>query len=125
MDKRRNSVGPDNPAASNDQSKPRLEQGPGSEDLSETVPLTPTITEPDPLVSGRFQIKHKIGEGGIGIAYLASDRFNDDMLVVLKALHEHTDPNGKEWIERHFQEEVKALARINHHGVVKLIDSGK
>lgn len=77
------------------------------------------------LLDDRFRIIREIARGGIGIAYLASDSQAQDRLVVVKALLEQPDPRYKSWVERHFREEVKALGRIDHPGIVKLVTSGE
>jgi serine/threonine-protein kinase len=77
------------------------------------------------LLDDRFRIIREIARGGIGIAYLASDSQAQDRLVVIKALLEQPDPRHKSWVERHFREEVKALSRIDHPGIVKLVTSGE
>jgi serine/threonine protein kinase len=77
------------------------------------------------LIDDRFVIERELGRGGFGVAYLAIDTKDDDHRVVIKALLEAPDKQHAAWVERKFREEVKALSRINHPGVVKLISSGE
>ena len=92
-----------------------------------TLPLNDLPSHPFPatLIDNRFEIVSEIGRGGIGIAYLANDQGSQNRRVVIKALLEQPDPKEKEWVERHFREEVKALSRIDHPGIVKLVTSGE
>ena len=92
-----------------------------------TLPLNDLPSHPFPatMIDNRFEIISEIGRGGIGIAYLANDRGSQNRPVVIKALLEQPDPNEKQWVERHFREEIKALSRIDHPGIVKLVTSGE
>jgi serine/threonine protein kinase len=89
-----------------------------------TLTLGPESTPKLSTVGGRFEIRREIGRGGIGVAYVATDKLNQDRPVVVKALLSQPEVKEKEWVERHFAEEVKALSRIDHPGVVKFIASG-
>ncbi len=98
-----------------------------NQDSTITLPLSEPPSRPlsATLIDNRFQIINEIGRGGIGVAYLAHDECNQNSPVVIKALLEQPDPKEKQWVERHFREEVKALGRINHPGIVKLVTSGE
>ena len=78
-----------------------------------------------PLIDDRFAIERELGRGGFGVTYLAFDLQDNRRRVVIKALLEQPDSKTREWVERHFREEVKALSRIDHPGVVKLVGSGE
>src|SRR5215510_1379 len=100
---------------------------PVSLENARTLPLKDAASRPlsAALIDNRFEIISEIGRGGIGVAYLANDRLSQNRPVVIKALLEQPDPNEKQWVERHFREEVKALSRIDHPGIVKLVTSGE
>jgi serine/threonine protein kinase len=84
-----------------------------------------TVKQEQPLlIDERFVIQKEIGRGGIGVAYLALDTKEDNKRVVLKALLEQSNAKDFAWVERHFREEMKALSRIHHPGVVKFITAG-
>src|SRR4026209_2523892 len=71
-------------------------------------------------LNGRYLIERELGRGGIGVVYLARDERLHSMPVVIKFLLETAGQN--EWIATKFLQEAEALTRINHPGVVKVID---
>ena len=71
-------------------------------------------------LKGRYLIEREIGRGGIGVVYLARDERLHQMPVVIKFLLETAGQN--EWLSTKFLQEAEALTRINHPGVVKVID---
>jgi len=81
---------------------------------------------PDPYLgktlSERYRIEKQLGRGGFGVVYLARDTHLHDKPVVVKILLEKLEHN--EWFQKKFREECKALARINHPGVVGVLDQG-
>ena len=74
-------------------------------------------------LDGRYFIEKELGHGGVGAVYLARDRKLHDKPVVIKVLLERSvrDP----WVVQKFQQEKEALARVDHHGVVGIIDAGE
>jgi eukaryotic-like serine/threonine-protein kinase len=79
---------------------------------------------PGVMVDKKYLIERVIGEGGMGVVYLAHDRHTDQKVVV-KALHDSlaADPTNRERV----RSEGKALARIDHPNVVRLnavVDDG-
>lgn len=76
------------------------------------------------LIADRFEIEKEIGRGGIGVVYKAIDKKANNNPVVVKVLIEQKDNATRDWVERHFLKEAKALKLINHPSVVQLIDSG-
>ncbi len=86
-------------------------------------PPTLVLSRHERLLSGRYRIVREIGQGGFGTVYLARDEQLENRAVVVKTLlvQNKTDP----WLEKRFAEEVRALARIDHPGVVGVLDQGK
>ena len=86
-----------------------------------------TLIEQDPLigvsVDGRYQLKHKLGSGGFGAVYLASDEKMVSRPVVVKILLD--EKISHEWSVNKFRQETEALARIDHPSIVGIFDSGK
>ena len=78
------------------------------------------ISEPGSQLA-RYRVTHEIGRGGFGVVYLAHDEQLHDKLVVVKVLHERL---SNDQAVRAFEAELKALARINHPGVVPILDCG-
>ena len=72
------------------------------------------------LLNGRYRIERFLARGGAGAVYLARDEQIAGRAVVVKFL-EHHDP----WFKNKFREEMEALARIDHHGVVGVLDAGQ
>jgi len=76
------------------------------------------------LVKDRYRIVKELGRGGFGVVYLARDEQLHSRPVVVKVLLEHTAAQS-EWLSRKFREEREALARLDHPGVVGVLDSGE
>src|SRR5437016_13438247 len=72
------------------------------------------------LLKGRYRIERELGRGGIGVVYLARDERLHSMLVVIKFLLD--DSSQSAWLAKKFMQEAEALTRINHPGVVRVID---
>jgi serine/threonine protein kinase len=73
-------------------------------------------------IKERYLIEKQLGTGGFGAVYLARDQELLSKLVVIKLLHEESLQN--EWAVRKFRHEIEALARIDHPGVVGVLDTG-
>ena len=73
------------------------------------------------LLKERYRVERELDEpGGLSVVYLARDQLFDGRPVVVKM------PLllGEDWPLSTFEREVKALARIDHPGVVGALDSG-
>jgi len=70
------------------------------------------------LVAGRFRLAQRVGSGGMGTVYRATDERTGEP-VALKVLHEYLP----ESVER-FGREVAALARMSHPNIVKYVAHG-
>ena len=70
---------------------------------------------------GDYELVGKLGQGGMGVVYLARQR-SLDRAVALKVLPAHVDDN-RVAVAR-FEREVQALARCEHPNVVKILASG-
>ncbi len=73
-------------------------------------------------VGGRYLIEKELGRGGFGVVYLARDRQLLSKRVVIKVLRD--DLVMDRWVEKKFQQEIEALALIDHPGVVGVLDAG-
>ena len=74
-------------------------------------------------IKDRYVIQRELGRGGFGAVYLAHDEELDSRRVVVKVLLDK-GAEKDEWVLRKFQEEKQALARIEHPGVVGILDAG-
>jgi serine/threonine protein kinase len=71
-------------------------------------------------LNGRYRIERFLARGGAGAVYLARDEQIAGRAVVVKFL-ERQDA----WLRNKFRAEMEALARIDHHGVVGILDAGE
>jgi serine/threonine protein kinase len=75
----------------------------------------------DLVLNGRYKIVRELGTGGFATVYEAHDQTLLSKRVVVKVLHSaKIDP----WLLRKFRQEKEALARIDHPGVVAVLDEG-
>jgi serine/threonine protein kinase len=77
----------------------------------------------DVPLDNRYYIEKELGHGGVGAVYLARDRKLHDKPVVIKVLLEKSLRD--EWVVQKFQQEREALARVDHPGVVGILDTGE
>ncbi len=76
-------------------------------------------------LNGRYEVERELGRGGFGVAYLARDKHMHSRPVVIKTpLTAEGGAFDDPWFRRHFDEEIKALARIEHPGVVRVYEYG-
>ncbi len=73
-------------------------------------------------VGERYVVERELGRGGMSVVYLAHDRQLLDKRVVVKVLL--NEMSADPWIQKKFQQELEALVRIDHPGVVGVLDSG-
>jgi serine/threonine-protein kinase len=99
------------------------------EDNSKGVDTHPGPGRPttDKLVGttldGRYLIERELDHGGVGAVYLARDHKLHEKSVVVKVLLEKSLRD--EWVVQKFQQEKEALARVDHPGVVGILDTGE
>ena len=100
---------------------------PVNSDLTDTVQITPTQTaaflQTGCLLKDRYLIVRELSSGGFGKVFLAQDQQLHNRLVVVKIQLDRAidDP----WFEKKFSEELRALALIDHPGVVGALDSAR
>ncbi|GAB4171176.1 MAG: hypothetical protein Kow0020_05780 [Wenzhouxiangellaceae bacterium] len=70
---------------------------------------------------GAYEVERKLGEGGMGVVYLAHRADGAyEQQVALKVLR----GDLPEWFADRFKRERKILARLQHPGIARLIDAG-
>lgn len=74
-------------------------------------------------LDGRYLIETRLGQGGFGFVYLAADNKTASRKVVVKIMRPEDVDN--EWSKHKFQQEVEALSRLDHPGIVGLFDCGE
>jgi tetratricopeptide (TPR) repeat protein len=71
-------------------------------------------------IFGRFRLREQIGEGGMGVVYLAERTDGVQQLVAVKLVSTLLAAAAQHRLER----EVRILARLEHPSVARLIDTG-
>ena len=96
----------------------------GSETLQrESVPTLDADKMLGETLDGRYLLQQKLGRGGFGAVYLAADTRVASRKVVVKIMR--LEEASNDWSRRRFKQEVEALSRIDHPGIVGLFDSGE
>ena len=78
----------------------------------------------DIVLNGRYRIERELGRGGFGVVFLASDLHLHGRSVVVKAPTTFDSSAASVRTRRKFKAEIEALAKIQHPGVVSVLDSG-
>jgi serine/threonine protein kinase/tetratricopeptide (TPR) repeat protein len=86
-----------------------------------TVASSASVIEGPSTVIGRYKLLEKIGEGGMGVVYMAEQREPVIRRVALKIIKLGMDT--KQVIAR-FEAERQALALMDHPNIAKVLDGG-
>jgi hypothetical protein len=81
---------------------------------------------PGMTLGGRYLVDKELGRGGICAVFLARDlklHYTPVVIKVLLKIWQQT--RRKTWMEKKFKNEIAALARIDHPGVVRALDVGE
>ena len=73
------------------------------------------------VLDGRYRVGAKIARGGMATVYEATD-LRLDRTVAVKVMHEGLA--GDDEFVRRFQREARSAARLSHHNVVSVFDTG-
>lgn len=77
------------------------------------------------LLKDRYLIEGELGRGGIGVVYLARDTQLMNRRVVVKVLLEDSgNALHNPWFKKKFEQEIEALVRLDHPGIVGVLDAG-
>ncbi|WOX04574.1 protein kinase domain-containing protein [Microbulbifer pacificus] len=71
-----------------------------------------------PFYIGRYRATARLGSGGMGVVYLATDERLNRQVAIKKLLHNPNSSNAGERIRR----EALLLAQLNHNNIVQLYD---
>jgi serine/threonine protein kinase len=88
---------------------------------SGTASYDPSPESSGPIISGRYKLLQKIGEGGFGVVYLAEQREPVQRTVAVKVIKPGMD--SAQIIAR-FEQERQALALMDHPNIAKVLDGG-
>ena len=108
------------------QDDPGSGQRPENTDSNETIQFTPTtqtFVQAGAVLNERYRIVRELSSGGFGKVFLAHDQQLHNRPVVVKIQLDH--PIDDPWFEKKFHEELRALALIDHPGVVGALDSAR
>ena len=89
-------------------------------DLLPTVAVSPAIERPGTQI-GPYKIREQLGEGGMGVVYVAEQKEPVRRKVALKIIKPGMD--SKEVMAR-FEAERQALAMMSHPNIAKILDGG-
>jgi tRNA A-37 threonylcarbamoyl transferase component Bud32 len=73
---------------------------------------------------GRYHVEAVIGRGGFAAVYRATDERLGRTVAVKVITHTAGNPEVREEIQRRFQREARAIARLHHPNVVTVYDFG-
>ena len=85
-------------------------------------PLFPEKAEDLPNFDDRFRIIRKLGEGGMGVVYLAEHRVMERLVALKVIRHDLTTTPA---LIKRFHQEVKAAARLIDRNIVTAYDAGE
>jgi len=101
---------------------PKASSGVNPEDEFVTDAIMATDSIVQDSLKGRYQLVRELGRGGFGVTYLAIDTEVASRKVVVKILRKRRSEDA--WSLKKFKGEMEALARIDHPGVVAVVDFG-
>lgn len=92
--------------------------------LQAALVLEPTAKlQTGSTLKNRYRLKRHLGDGGFGQVYLAEDLQLENRQVVVKFL-----PSAQvkaSWHGKRFRQELQALAKLDHPGIVSVYDTGE
>jgi serine/threonine protein kinase len=89
-------------------------------DPGPTRPSTPAV-EPGQLFAGRYKLREKLGEGGMGVVFVADQTEPVQRRVALKIIRAGLDTHR---LLARFEQERQALALMDHPNIAKVFDAG-
>ncbi|MEW5939821.1 MAG: SUMF1/EgtB/PvdO family nonheme iron enzyme [Chloroflexota bacterium] len=77
------------------------------------------------IIAGRYRVEGTIGAGGMAVVYKAYDTRVETEVAVKVIATENLPPKTLERALKRFEREAKALAKLNHPNIVKVMDYGE
>lgn len=84
--------------------------------ISHPVTLSPSVFY-EGVVTGKYRIDRKIGEGGMGVVYEATDQ-SLGRKVAIKKMNDEIKVNGRE--KQRFLDEARTVAMLHHPNIVEI-----
>ena len=82
------------------------------------------LLSPKTMLANRYLIVQKVGQGGMGAVYQATDTRLGHKLVAVKEMSDAaiTDPLEKQQVRQAFEREAQMLAQLNHPNLPRVTD---
>lgn len=93
------------------------------QEISDFPPGTPTEALPTIGHIGRYALKYRIGEGGLGTVYAAHDPLLS-RLIAIKTLNVQLSSEEREQFNTLFLNEARAAGGLSHPHIVTVFDAG-
>ena len=74
---------------------------------------------------GRYEIEREIGRGGMAVVYKAFDPFLNRTVAIKLIKMDAFSPSSFGNIRERFDREAKALAKLDHPNIIKILDFGE
>ena len=100
--------------------KPPAQQEIPADDLEQTIGYVQPV-EPGLVFAGRYKLREKLGEGGMGVVFVADQIAPVQRRVALKVIRSGLDT--RQLLAR-FEQERQALALMDHPNIAKVFDAG-
>ncbi|MEO7037934.1 MAG: protein kinase [Polyangiaceae bacterium] len=91
------------------------------EDTQSFVPTVAQDLEPGRVLAKRFRIEERIGEGGMGAVFRATDLRNERAVAVKTLLPEAAKDPG---LRKRFEREAQMLQKVEHPNFVRFVEYG-
>ncbi len=114
-------IEPVTPNTDDNQDATRVSSGPSpgaGANQSGRIARTPTDLRGQ-VISGKYSIEEKLGEGGMGSVYQAYDAMMK-RAVAIKLLNQDRDISDEAW--KRFQQEAHATSTLDHNHIVRIFD---
>jgi serine/threonine protein kinase len=94
--------------------------------LLEIEEASSVFADQDPLVrqliGGRYRVLKRLGEGGMGVVYLAEHEAIEKRVAVKVLKDQYAQ---REDVVARFQQEAKSASRVKHEGILEIFDFGR